>query len=117
MKRAMLKKEDAVLIRNVDITTRFMERFRGLMFRKTIPDHYGLLIRPCNQVHMMNMHFPLDIIYLSADNTVVHIDENLQPWRIGRTVKGAVGVVEVNAGTCARCGISPGDRLTIENNG
>lgn len=65
---------------------------------------------------MMNMKFPLDVIYLSEDNTVLHIDENIRPWKIGKTVKQAVCVVEVNAGTCARLGLETGDRLTIEKN-
>ncbi len=114
MEKAMLRKEDAVLIPDVDVTASFLERFRGLMFTQSIPDGYGLLIRPCNQIHMMNMKFPLDVIYLSEDGTVLHIDENIRPWQIGKTVKHAVGVVEINAGTCARLGIETGDKLTIE---
>ncbi len=114
MEKAMLRKGDAVLIPDVDITTSFLERFRGLMFTQSIPDGYGLMIRPCNQIHMMNMKFPLDVMYLSGDGTVLHIDENILPWKIGKTVKHAVGVVEVNAGTCARLGLEKGDKLTIE---
>ena len=37
-----------------------------------------------------------------------------RPWKIGKTVKQAVGVVEVNAGTCARLGLETGDKLTVE---
>ena len=114
MEKAILRKGDAVLIPDVDVTSSFLERLRGLMFTQSIPDSYALMIRPCNQIHMMNMKFPLDVIYLSKDNTVLHIDENIRPWKIGKTVKKAVGVVEVNAGTCARLGLETGDRLTIE---
>ena len=114
VKKAMLKKDGIVVLRNLDITTRFFERFRGLMFVRSIPDNYGLLIRPCNRIHMFNMKFPLDVLYLSYEDEVMHIDENIRPWRVGRTVKGAAGVVEVNVGTCARCGIQIGDRLDIE---
>ena len=114
MKKAVLRKGDVVLIPDVDVTVSFFERFRGLMFAQSIPDSYGLLIRPCNQIHMMNMKFPLDVIYLSGDGTVLHMDEDIRPWKIGKTVKKAAGVVEVNAGTCARLGIETGDKLTIE---
>ena len=84
MKKARLRKEDAILIPDVDITTGFLERFRGLMFTQSIPDSYGLLIRPCNQIHMMNMRFPLDVIYLSGDGTILHMDENIRLWKIGK---------------------------------
>lgn len=114
MEKAMLRKGDAVLIPNVDITVSFLERFKGLMFTESIPDGYGLLIRPCNQIHMMNMKFPLDVIYLAEDGTVLRIDEDIRPWKFGKLVKKAVGVVEVNAGTCARLGLEPGDRLTVD---
>lgn len=117
MTKAVIKKNGAVIIRNVDVASGFWERFRGLMFAQSIPDNYGLLIKPCNQIHMLNMKFPLDIIYLSEDNTVVSIDENMRPWTIGKTVKAAAGVIEVNAGTCARCGISTGDCFIVENAG
>ena len=117
MKKAIAKKDGLVVIRNVDVADGFWERFRGLMFAQSIPDNYGLHIKPCNQIHMMNMKFPLDIIYLSADGEIVHIDENMRPWKIGKTIKKAASVVEVNAGTCACCGINVGDRLTVENIG
>lgn len=113
MKKAVIRKGDTVLFDNVDITTGFWERFRGLMNIQSIPDNYALMIRPCNQVHMFNMKFPLDVIYLSKNNTVVHVDEDLRPWKVGKTVKGAVSVIEVNSGTCARCDICPGDILNI----
>lgn len=115
MEKATVKKDGAVIIRNVDVASGFWERFRGLMFAQSIPDSYGLLIKPCSQIHMMNMKFPLDIIYLSDDGTVVNIDEDIQPWKIGKTVKNSSCVIEVNSGTCARCAINVGDTLTVEN--
>lgn len=117
MKKAVIKKNGLVVIRNADITATFAERFRGLMFAQSIPDNYGLVITPCNQIHMFNMNFPLDVVYLSENGTVVHIDENIRPWKIGRRIKNAKSVIEVNAGTCSRCGISINDVLFIEHTG
>ena len=114
MKKCRIYRNGAALIRRADMTENFFERFRGLMFADSIPDAYGLVISPCRQIHMFNMKFPLDIIYLSPDNRVVAIDENMRPWSVGKTVKTAARVLEVNAGTCARCGISPGDVFEIE---
>lgn len=114
MKKITIKKDDIAVIPDVEVADNFFTRFRGLMFRKSISDGYGLLIKPCNQIHMFNMKFPLDIIYLSADNEVVHIDENIQPGKIGKTIKAAVCVVEVNAFTCKNVGIAVGDKLTVE---
>lgn len=115
MEKAIIKKDGAGIICNADIAKNFWERFRGLMFAQSIPDSYGLLIKPCRQIHMMNMKFPLDVIYLSDDGTVVDIDEDIHPWKIGHTVKESACVIEVNSGTCARRGICVGDRLSVEN--
>jgi len=113
MKKTQVKMNGAVVIPGLEIADSFITRFNGLMFRKSIPDDYGLLISPCNQIHMFNMRFPLDIIYLSEDNTVLHIDENIQPWKVGRTVKKAVCVIEVNAFFCRNKEIGIGDTLVI----
>ena len=114
MKKCRIIRNGLVLIRRADLTENFFERFRGLMFADSIPDAYGLVISPCRQIHMFNMKFPLDVIYLSADNKVVAVDENMRPWSVGKTVKTAAKVLEVNVGTCARCGIMPGDTFEIE---
>ena len=111
MKKATVKRNGETVIVNADVTTSFWERFRGLMFAQSIPDNYGLLIRPCNQIHMLNMKFPLDVIYISKDGTVADIDEDIKPWKIGRTVKDSVAVLEVNSGTCARLCITRGDTI------
>lgn len=114
MKKCRILRNGGVLIRRADMTENFFERFRGLMFANSIPDSYGLVISPCRQIHMFNMKFPLDVIYLSEENRVVDVDENMQPWTVGKTVKAAARVLEVNAGTCARCEICPGDVFEIE---
>lgn len=114
MKKATVLRNGDVLIPHIDITCTFWERFCGLMFRRSIADGYGLLIKPCNQIHMFNMKFPLDIIYLSVDNTVVHIDRDIKPWQIGKLIKDAAGVIEVNTGTCERLHISTGDFFDIK---
>ena len=114
MEKTVIKKNETVILPNAETAATFFERFRGLMFAEEIPDSYGLVIKPCRQIHMFNMKFPLDVIYLSEDDTVVDIDEDIRPWKIGRTVKAAAYVIEVNAGFCARNGIVPGDRLSVQ---
>lgn len=112
MKSAVIKKDGIAVIEKAEIADNFITRFKGLMFVKSIPDDYGLLIRPCNQIHMFNMKFPLDIIYVSKEGEVVHIDADIQPGKVGKTIKKAAYVIEVNSGICAKQGICVGDFLT-----
>lgn len=84
------------------------------MFRKSIPDDYALHIKPCNQIHMLNMRFAIDVVYLSREGRVVKVDENVQPNKICKTVKEAKSVIEMNGFAAAEFGITEGDILEIQ---
>ena len=83
------------------------------MWKKSLKTDEGMWIARCNQVHMFNMRFPLDIIYLDKHFQVVKID-TLRPWQVGRLVRGARSVLEVTAGSAAANGIVPGDYLELK---
>ena len=84
------------------------------MFRKAIADDYALHIKPCNQIHMLNMRFAIDVIYLDRAFNVVKVDRDVQPGKICKTVKAAHSVIEVRSGTASKLGIQQGDTLEIE---
>lgn len=114
MKHTVLRKNGEKIISDISIADSFLSRFMGLMFKKQIPDDYGLWIKPCNQIHMFNMRFSIDVIYLSSLNEVVHIDSAVKPWVVCKTVKNAVSVIEVNSGISESVGIALGDRLELD---
>lgn len=114
MKKAIILKNGSPITENAEIADNFFRRFMGLMFRKCIADDYALHIKPCNQIHMLNMKFAIDVIYLSASGEVVKIDENVQPGKICKTVKNAKSVIEVNAFAASELGICEGDILEIK---
>ncbi|MEX1308046.1 MAG: DUF192 domain-containing protein [Eubacteriales bacterium] len=91
----------------------FYKRFKGLMWEKQLEMDEGLWIARCNQVHMFNMRFPLDIIYLDKQFRVVKI-ETLRPRQVGKLVRGARSVLEVTAGSATANGIVPGDYLELK---
>lgn len=118
MKKIIIKKNSQVITDNAKRADNFFTRFRGLMFVKEIEENYALHITPCNQIHMLNMRFPLDIIYLSENGRVVKIDENVQPGKICKTVKNAKSVIEMKAFAASKLGINQGDvlELPVQNN-
>ena len=81
----------------------FWRRFCGLMFRKQLPPGQGLLLAPCNGVHMCFMRFAIDAIFVDKDYRVLKIAPNLRPCH------KAWGVVEVTAGEAEA--LKAGDRL------
>ncbi len=88
-------------------------RLRGLLGRKGLSDTEGLLIRRTRSVHTHFMRFPIDVLFLAADGTVVRAQEQLAPWRIASS-RNARDVLELSAGTCRRIGACEGDRLVVE---
>lgn len=93
-------------------------RFLGLMGRRTLPDGYGLVIRPCNSIHMFFMHTPLDVLHCGATtpdgDPVLRILSGIKPWRVGPIVRGGKYVIELPAGTVARTNTQVGDVVTVE---
>ena len=86
--------------------------FKGLMFRKSIPDGYGLVFRPARGIHTNFMRFPIDLIYFNKENRVTKVRPAMKPWRWDFT--NAAAVVEMNPGSADRADVKPGDLLRFE---
>jgi uncharacterized membrane protein (UPF0127 family) len=97
----------------VNVAETFSSRLRGLLFRPPLRPTEGLLIRPCNQVHMFFMSFAIDVVFCSADLEVIRCYSNLKPWQITRIVHGARTAIELAAGTIEKAGIRPGDKIEV----
>lgn len=113
MKKIILYKNNKIITENAEIANSFFSRFRGLMFRKSIDDDYALYITPCNQIHMLNMRFAIDVVYLTENGKVIKTDINVQPGKICKTVKNAKGVIEMKSFSAAKLGICVGDTIKI----
>jgi uncharacterized membrane protein (UPF0127 family) len=73
----------------------------------------GLWIVPSRGVHTIGMMFPIDLIFLSKEKEVVHLEEHLQPFRISAVSLKATSVLELPAHTVFRTGTQVGDRMEI----
>lgn len=113
MKKIILYKNNNIITENAEIADSFFSRFRGLMFRKSINDDYALYITPCNQIHMLNMRFAIDVIYLTENGEVIKTDVNVQPGKICKTVKNAKSVIELKSFSSEKLGICVGDTIKI----
>lgn len=88
-------------------------RLRGLIGTASLADGEGLWIRPCRQVHMFWMRYPIDVVFLDDAGRVVGLVERLQPGRISPKFARAASVLELPAGTIARSGVTPGATVHI----
>lgn len=105
----------AVLAERAEVADNVWTRFVGLMGRDELPAGDGLLIEPCNSVHMFFMRMSLDILHLDRRGVVVRAVPNLRPWAVGPIVRGSHSVLELPAGTIAATGTVPGHQLLFRD--
>lgn len=91
-------------------------RARGLLGRDGLEQGGGMLIDRAGSVHMFFMRFPIDVVFLSKDRTVVGVRHRLAPWRVA-AARHAVAALELPAGRAAEAGVEKGDRLVFEDVG
>lgn len=70
----------------------------------------ALVIAPTQGIHTFGMRFPIDVVFVARDGTVVAIATDVPPRRV-RFAWRAFAAVELRGGACAAVGLSPGDRL------
>nr|WP_209511009.1 DUF192 domain-containing protein [Sedimentibacter acidaminivorans] len=95
----------------LSIANNFTSRFIGLMGRKYLDKKEGLLLVKCNSIHSFFMKFPMDVVYLSENMDVLHI-ETIKPWKIGKRVRKAANVLELAVGSAN--GVFIGDKILLE---
>lgn len=106
------QERDLTIGDRVRVADRWWPRLRGMIGHPEPDDGEGLLICPCQGVHMHWMTYPLDIVFLDDEGRVVALYHGLQPWRFSKTHKGAACAVEFPKGTLERTETAVGDRLT-----
>ena len=98
------------------------KRARGLMFRKKLPNDKGMLFvfekEGVYGFWMVNMTFPIDIIWIDKNRTIVDITENAQPClvncKIYRPSKKVLYVLEVNASFTEKYNVKIGDKVKFQ---
>jgi uncharacterized membrane protein (UPF0127 family) len=89
------------------------ERARGLLDRASLEAGEGLLISPCNSVHMFGMRFPIDVAFLSREGVVVRAIPGLRPGQWTRLHLRARHALELPVGTLSATGTERGDTLDM----
>ncbi|NIR15126.1 DUF192 domain-containing protein [Candidatus Bathyarchaeota archaeon] len=98
---------------NVSVADTVPKRIKGLLGRDILQQGEGLWIKPCNWIHTCGMRFPIDIVYVNHDNTVVAIKENIPPNSFTFWVPKAKSVVELPAGTISLSSTEIGDTISF----
>jgi uncharacterized membrane protein (UPF0127 family)/CheY-like chemotaxis protein len=106
-----LRREDGrIVCERVIVADRAHRRMRGLLGRKYLRQGEGMVLRPGWSIHTAFMRFPIDAVFLDADQVVIKVEHEVGPWRTV-SCRGAREVVELPAGESRRRGLEVGDRV------
>ena len=106
--------DNAVICARCQIANNILTRVRGLLGRDGLAEDEGLLIVPCPSIHMFGMKFSLDVVFISKENVVVDLVENIAPGKhyVAKKTHGkAHSALELSVGTIARHNIEIGQTL------
>jgi uncharacterized membrane protein (UPF0127 family) len=92
----------------------FGSRAIGLISTPSLSPGEGLWIKSCTSVHTFFMRFPIDILFIGADDTIL-AKQTLVPWRVSSWYRKSQTVLELPAGMAEQTGTLPGDRIKFED--
>jgi uncharacterized membrane protein (UPF0127 family) len=111
---------------NIMIADSLLKQMLGLMYRKNIDEHQGMLfifkVRRKYSFWMLNMKFPIDILWIDKSYKIVDILKNAKPCGGGlfkckpyTPKKEALFVLELKSGISAKMKIKIGNTLDIKD--
>jgi uncharacterized membrane protein (UPF0127 family) len=122
--RIRTARDSSVLAERCLVADGFLSRLRGLLGRDSLSPGEGLWLRPCNDIHMWFMRFPIDVVFVRSELPegslpaseirlkVTSVHPDVRPWRVLPLRDGkARETLELPAGTVNRLGLQPGDEL------
>jgi uncharacterized membrane protein (UPF0127 family) len=105
--------KDCLLADDLRVANTFFSRLKGLLGTASLPPGGGLLIQPCNSVHMFGMRYAIDVLFLDASEAVIRVCHSLRPNQMAYC-RQAASVVELPAGTAEATGTAAGHRLEFQ---
>ena len=121
---AKMRRETLVLVTaagehaiDVEVAETSQEKAVGLMFRRSVPEHTGMLF-PYEgpqevTMWMRNTFVPLDMVFIRGDGIIHRIEPRTEPLS-ERTIAShglVTAVLELAGGAAERLGLKPGDRV------
>jgi uncharacterized membrane protein (UPF0127 family) len=105
--------QQKMLARVLTVADTFLRSLMGLIGKSSLPEGNGLWILPCQSVHTFWMRFPIDLIFLDRQKTVIHLVEGMKPFRVSRHFTKASSVLELPVNVIRKTTTRVGDQIEI----
>lgn len=103
-----------VIAQRVRIARSMFAKMKGLLGRKALGEHEGLLIVGAQQIHTWFMRFAIDLVFLDKTKKVIAVHHAVKPFRITRWYHRARYVLELPAHRAQTTDIQLGDTIEWE---
>ncbi|MEO1816477.1 MAG: DUF192 domain-containing protein [Acetobacterium sp.] len=113
MENCSILRNDMVLFSEIKVADRFFTRLVGLLKTDGLNEKQGLLLKKCNQVHTFGLKFPIDVIFLSKDGDILHMEQEMGPGKVSPHIKTAYWVLELKSGSGIHYKLEINQRLVI----
>lgn len=105
--------KNTFLVCDLRIAKTFVSRLKGLLGTSSLPTGQGLLITPCDSIHMFGMRYAIDVVFLDSSFRAMKVVHGLPP---GATAgcPGSTHTLELPTGTLLNTHTTVGDQLIVE---
>ena len=107
------------ILPNLDVVSEYKDRQKGLMFKRYIPEDYGMFFiwdrKKVQCMWMKNTYIPLSVAYIDKSGEIMNIYDMVPLSKTSVcSKKPALYALEVNQGWFNRNDINVGDILAID---
>ena len=117
MKRVVVRnisRADIDLGSRVVLANTVWTRLKGLLGAPPLQPGEGMLLEPCQAVHMYGMKQSLDVAFLGGEGQVIALYHDLRPGQRSKYHGKARRALELPVGTLSETGTLVGDRLRVQ---
>jgi uncharacterized membrane protein (UPF0127 family) len=107
------------ILPNIEVVSKFQDRQKGLMYKKAIPEDYGMFFiwstKKVQCMWMKNTYIPLSVAYMDRRGKIINIYDMVPLSKISVcSDRPALYALEVNRGWFKRNNIKVGDILDLD---
>ncbi len=91
----------------------FFARLTGLLATGSLKEGSGIVLKPCTQIHTFFMRFSIDVIFVDKDFNVLHVIEDMKPWRLSPLLLKSLYTIELSSGAL-KGSVKAGDKISFK---
>ena len=106
----VVRETGATLATTVEVAFDSTSRKRGLLGRASLAAGHALIIAPCSGIHTFGMQFPIDVVFVAKDGSVLKIRHAMPAGRLAAAIR-AFATIELAAGAARGVPLETGQTI------